>query len=129
LVLVSDELCCLNEPQRISTKPGLILRVKSGFYSIKSVDFFKSKDNPGVLVFISTLEVSYMRANLISGAFCQVSPEQVMHRIVASGRITAIDRDCLMQAALDETPLSADLTEHVTRLFDRLRMGLLKVVD
>lgn len=70
-----------------------------------------------------------MRANSICGAFCQVSPEHVMHRIVASGRITTVDRDCLLQAALDETPLSAELTDHMTRLFDRLQMGLLKVVD
>ena len=69
------------------------------------------------------------RPNFISGAFCQVSPEHVVRRIIASGRITAVDRDCLLQAALGETPLSAELTEHVTRLFDRLRMGLLKVVD
>ena len=70
-----------------------------------------------------------MRANSISGAFCQVSPEYVMHRIVASGRITAVDRDCLLQSALGETPLSAEQSDHMTRLFDRLRMGLLKVVD
>lgn len=70
-----------------------------------------------------------MRTNSISGAFCQVSPEHVMHRIVASGRITTVDRDCLLKAALDEMPLSAELTDHMTRLFDRLRMGLLKVVD
>lgn len=70
-----------------------------------------------------------MRASLVSDAFCQVRPEHVMRRIVVSGRITAVDRDCLMQAALDETPLSDDLTEHVTRLLDRLRMGLLKVTD
>ena len=70
-----------------------------------------------------------MRSNSICGAFCQVSPEHVMHRIVASGRITTVDRDCLLQAALDETPLSAELTGHMSRLFDRLQMGLLKVVD
>ena len=70
-----------------------------------------------------------MRANSTSGAFCQVSPEHVMRRIIASGGITAVDRDCLLQAALGETPLSAELIDHMTRLFDRLRMGLLKVVD
>jgi hypothetical protein len=70
-----------------------------------------------------------MRVSSISGAFCQVSPEHVMHRIVASGRITAVDRACLLQTALDETPLSEELTGQMTRLFDRLQMGLLKVVD
>jgi len=70
-----------------------------------------------------------MRVNSICGAFFQVSPEHVIHRIVASGRITTFDRNCLLRVALDETPLSAELTDHITRLFDRLRMGLLKVVD
>lgn len=70
-----------------------------------------------------------MRANSISGAFCHVSPEHVIRRIVASGRITAVDRDCLLQAALGEAPLNAELTDHMTRMFDRLRMGLLKIVD
>jgi hypothetical protein len=65
----------------------------------------------------------------VSGSFYPASPESVVQRICESGRITALDRDCLMQAALGETPLSPDLTEQVTRLFDRLRMGLLKVVD
>jgi hypothetical protein len=70
-----------------------------------------------------------MKTSLMNGAFCQVTPEHVIRRICASGRITAVDRDCLLQAALGETPLNPDLMDQVTRLFDRLRMGLLKVVD
>jgi hypothetical protein len=66
---------------------------------------------------------------IVAGAFCQLPPEQVIGRIFASGQITASDRDCLLQAALGETPLSPDLAHEVSRLFDRLRMGLLKVVD
>jgi hypothetical protein len=70
-----------------------------------------------------------MKTSVANSSFCPVSPEHVVERIRESGRITAVDRDCLLQAALGETPLSPDLMEQVTRLFDRLRMGLLKVVD
>jgi hypothetical protein len=70
-----------------------------------------------------------MKANAMVDTFCQVTPEHVIRRIFESGRITATDRDCLLQAALGDAPLSPDLADQVTRLFDRLRMGLLKIVD
>jgi hypothetical protein len=70
-----------------------------------------------------------MKPNFISDTLYQLPPEHVMRRIVASGKITAADRACLLQAATGEAPLSSDLGEQVARLFDRLQMGLLKVVD
>jgi hypothetical protein len=101
--------------------------VKSGFGYFKSVDFSKSRI---ILLFSSfILEVNIMKSNFIGGSFCQLPPEHVISRIIASGKITSADRACLMQAAVSETPLSSELAEHVTGLFDRLQMGLLKVVD
>jgi hypothetical protein len=101
--------------------------VKPGFGSLKIVYFSKSRI---ILTFVTyILEVNLMKSNFISGAFCQLPPEHIINRIIASGKITAADRACLLQAAVSETPLSADLAERVTRLFDRLQMGLLQVVD
>ncbi|MCU0570196.1 MAG: hypothetical protein MUF49_26930 [Oculatellaceae cyanobacterium Prado106] len=67
--------------------------------------------------------------NVNRGAHCLLPPEQVIRRIFASGKITTADRDCLLKAAIGETPLSPDLMDQVSKLFERLRMGLLKVVD
>jgi hypothetical protein len=70
-----------------------------------------------------------MQSNFIGGTFCQLPPEHVINRIISSGKITSADRACLLQAAVSETPLSAELANHVTGVFERLQMGLLKVVD
>jgi hypothetical protein len=55
--------------------------------------------------------------------------EQVIDRVLTSGRITALDRQYFLQAAMTEAPMDSDLSDQVKVVCDRLKMGLLKVVD
>lgn len=55
--------------------------------------------------------------------------EQVTSRIVASGKITRADERLLLKAATSEQPLSDRDLGQVKKVLDRLKMGLLKVVD
>lgn len=54
---------------------------------------------------------------------------QVMDRVVRSGRITRVDEAYFLQAMVADTPLSHEEQTQVRNVFDRLRMGLLQVVD
>lgn len=55
---------------------------------------------------------------------------QVAERVLASGRITALDQNYFLKAALSlENPLSPLEQSKVKQVFDRLQMGLLVVVD
>jgi hypothetical protein len=55
--------------------------------------------------------------------------EQATHRILPSGQITAVDRSCLLQATLIDAPMHPDQADRIRQVFDRLQMGLLKIVD
>ena len=55
--------------------------------------------------------------------------EQSIQRILTSGRITAVDRSCLLRAALIDAPMLPHQADLIRRIFDRLQMGLLKIVD
>ncbi|HIK29291.1 MAG: hypothetical protein N3E45_15175 [Oscillatoriaceae bacterium SKW80] len=54
---------------------------------------------------------------------------QVIERILASGKITRADQISLQRAMSSENPLSVEETHKIKRVFERLQMGLLKVVD
>ncbi|XGW00486.1 MAG: hypothetical protein ACAF41_16315 [Leptolyngbya sp. BL-A-14] len=54
---------------------------------------------------------------------------QVIDRIVRSGRITRVDEAYFLHAMVADTPLSHEEQSQVRNVFDRLRMGLLQVVD
>lgn len=54
---------------------------------------------------------------------------QVLERIVRSGRITRVDEAYFLHAMVADTPLSHEEQNQVRNVFDRLRMGLLRVVD
>lgn len=54
---------------------------------------------------------------------------QVIERILASGKITRADQISLQRAMSSENPLSVEETRKIKRVFERLQMGLLKVVD
>ncbi|NJO39722.1 MAG: hypothetical protein HC769_05365 [Cyanobacteria bacterium CRU_2_1] len=70
-----------------------------------------------------------MNTNAAINPYTQASPEQIVNRILASGKITAADRAWFMKAAIDETILNQHELTQVRQVSDRLRMGLLKVVD
>ncbi|MBD3880950.1 hypothetical protein IFO70_04195 [Phormidium tenue FACHB-886] len=54
---------------------------------------------------------------------------QTIDRILASGKITTVDRLCLLKAALSRAPIHPHDAQQIRQVFDRLQMGLLKVVD
>ncbi len=58
-----------------------------------------------------------------------ISVSQVVNRILGSGKITRADERFFQLATVAETPLNADEFSQVTQLYNRLQMGLLKVVD
>lgn len=59
----------------------------------------------------------------------QPSLGTVIERILATGTITRADKNYLLRAVVSETLLSHTEQHLVKRVFDRLQMGLLKVVS
>lgn len=58
-----------------------------------------------------------------------ISISQVVNRVLGSGKITRADERVFQLAILAAVPLSANECSQVTQVYDRLQMGLLKVVD
>ena len=54
---------------------------------------------------------------------------QVIDRILNSGKITRADEFCFFKAMVAEQPLNPEEQMQVQRVFARLQMGLLQVVD
>ncbi len=61
--------------------------------------------------------------------FAAVSIGQVIQRILGTGKITHDDEVFFQKAMLCETPLDPEEMDQVTKVYYRLQMGLLKVVD
>jgi hypothetical protein len=61
--------------------------------------------------------------------FASVSLGQVIQRILGTGKITRDDGVFFQKAMLSETPLDDEEMDQVTTVYDRLQMGLLKVVN
>jgi len=57
------------------------------------------------------------------------SPQQVIQKILHFGKITPIERHWLLQAGISELQLSEAELAQIRLIHDRLRMGLIKVVD
>lgn len=54
----------------------------------------------------------------------------IADRVIATGKITHIDQVCLFSAAMAlERPLDTIENAKVKQVFDRLQMGLVKVLD
>lgn len=58
-----------------------------------------------------------------------LNPEPIISRILASGKITEADRAWFLKASVSDIALSPQELAQVRQVVDRLRMGLLKVVD
>lgn len=54
---------------------------------------------------------------------------QIARRILAYGKITRTDEKFLFRAMATETSLSSEDVNLINRVFDRLRMGLIRVTD
>lgn len=59
----------------------------------------------------------------------RISIESVIRRILESGIITNADKNWLYRATLSEIALTTDELTQVRRVMDRLRMGLVRVVE
>lgn len=55
--------------------------------------------------------------------------EQVVQRIFSTHRITRADQRLFMATLLSKDTLSPEEQEHIDKVFDALRRGLLRVVD
>lgn len=54
---------------------------------------------------------------------------QLVETLLSSGKISRTDQDQLMSALLSKASLSLEEQALVNRVFDRLKQGLLQVVD
>lgn len=54
---------------------------------------------------------------------------QLVETLLSSGKISRTDQDQLMSALLSKASLSPEEQALVNRVFDRLKQGLLQVVD
>lgn len=59
----------------------------------------------------------------------ELSLQQVMDRVLKSGQITAAQRIWFHQLIMTDLTLAPETLLQVQRVFDRLKMGLIKVVD
>ncbi|MBD1853602.1 hypothetical protein [Leptolyngbya sp. FACHB-711] len=58
-----------------------------------------------------------------------ISPQQIIQQILYSGRITTTERQWLLQAGISELRFSETELAQLRLIHDRLRMGLIKVID
>ncbi|NET38579.1 MAG: hypothetical protein F6K19_42395 [Cyanothece sp. SIO1E1] len=59
----------------------------------------------------------------------QLPLNQVIDHILTYGKITRLDEKRLMQAALGREDVNSQELTRLNQVFDRLRMGLVSVVD
>jgi hypothetical protein len=64
-----------------------------------------------------------------SAVIADTAVSQITHRILASGKITRADQKSLQKITLMNTALSNESEQRIQTLFDRLQMGLIKVVE
>lgn len=66
---------------------------------------------------------------LLSTSIQQSSLDQVIQKILSTGRITMADQQWLLQANTSSNPLNAQEIQLIQKVCDRLQMGLVKVID
>lgn len=59
----------------------------------------------------------------------ELTLQKVIHHVLDSGKITSAERIWFRRALLTEAPLDAEMMFKVRQMFDRVKMGLIKVVD
>ncbi len=68
-------------------------------------------------------------AHQSSAVIADAAVSQITHRILASGKITRADQKSLQKITRMNTALSHESERRIQTLFDRLQMGLIKVVE
>ncbi|MBD2019508.1 hypothetical protein H6F43_04825 [Leptolyngbya sp. FACHB-36] len=66
---------------------------------------------------------------LVLPSFRESTIAHVINRVYQSGKITRADEHHFLLAMIAEDPLSTEEQSQVRDLIDRLKMGLLRVVD
>lgn len=59
----------------------------------------------------------------------ELTLQQMVQQVLTSGRITTKERLWFHQAILSDQVIEPEMISQVRRVFDRLQMGLIKVVD
>jgi hypothetical protein len=59
----------------------------------------------------------------------ELSLQQVVQQVLHSGRITQAERLSFHHLLMTDLTLDAEMMVKVRQIFDRLKMGLIKVVD
>jgi hypothetical protein len=55
--------------------------------------------------------------------------ETLIQQVLSSGKITATERQGFRQFLLADLSLTSTLTDQIRQIFDRVRAGLIRVVD
>ena len=69
----------------------------------------------------------YSRPNLYARS--RTTIQQVIGRIFESGKITRSDENYFLRVMASDRSLNPEELRQITSIFDRLQMGLLKVID
>ncbi len=59
----------------------------------------------------------------------ELTLQHVVQQVLTSGRITSAERIWFHRAIMSDVPLDPNMMQQVKQVFDRLQMGLIKVVD
>lgn len=70
-----------------------------------------------------------MQPQLTDLDITELSLQQVMERVLTSGQITSAQRIWFHQLIMADLTLAPETLLQVRRVFDRLKMGLIKVAD
>lgn len=70
-----------------------------------------------------------VQSNFVDFDHSERTLHNVVQKILSSGKITAAERLWFHQILLTDVTLDAEMMNKVRQVFDRLRMGLIKVVD
>ncbi|MCU0524981.1 MAG: hypothetical protein MUF72_09170 [Elainella sp. Prado103] len=70
-----------------------------------------------------------MQSQSIEFDTSEATLQHMVQRVLTSGRITNTERLWFHQAILSDLILDSEMMNQVRQVFDRLQMGLIKVVD
>lgn len=70
-----------------------------------------------------------MQSQLVDPNTLELLLQQIVQRVLASGRITATERLRLHQIILTDLTLDPEMMLKVRQVFERVQMGLIKVED
>jgi hypothetical protein len=70
-----------------------------------------------------------MQPQLIDSVSPGLTLQQVIDRILSSGRITSAERIWFHQIIMTDLVIDSETMGQIRRVFERLQMGLIKIID